>query len=72
VSAGVSRTVILMSDALLKRIARLRVPLGFVLGAAALWLARPTSSSLLLGGPVAVAGNRCGSGPPAIWRRAAK
>jgi protein-S-isoprenylcysteine O-methyltransferase Ste14 len=45
-----------MSDVLLRRIARLRVPLGFVLGAAALWLAQPTARSLTIGGAVAVIG----------------
>ena len=40
----------------LKRIARLRVPLGFVFGAVVLWLARPTARSLLAGAVIAVAG----------------
>jgi protein-S-isoprenylcysteine O-methyltransferase Ste14 len=40
----------------LKRIARWRVPFGFVLGALALWFARPTPRSLQLGALVAVAG----------------
>lgn len=37
-------------------LARRRVPLGFVAGAAALWLARPTPGSLAIGAGVAVAG----------------
>jgi protein-S-isoprenylcysteine O-methyltransferase Ste14 len=37
-------------------LARLRVPLGFVAGALALWLARPTWSLLALGTLVALAG----------------
>ena len=41
---------------LLKRIARLRVPLGFGFGAVVLWLARPTGRSLLAGAVIAVAG----------------
>lgn len=41
---------------MLRKIARLRVPLGFAGGIAALWLAHPTRTSLLLGGTVAVAG----------------
>lgn len=39
-----------------RRLARLRVPLGFVFGAAVLWLARPTGSTLALGTLVALAG----------------
>ncbi|HWF84677.1 MAG TPA: methyltransferase [Vicinamibacterales bacterium] len=38
------------------RLARLRVPLGFVFGIAVLWLARPTATTLAAGVPVAVAG----------------
>jgi protein-S-isoprenylcysteine O-methyltransferase Ste14 len=46
-----------MGDVLvLKRIARWRVSLGFVLGVVALWLARPTPRSLQAGAIVAVAG----------------
>ena len=41
---------------ILRRIARLRVPLGFVAGALVLWLAEPTSRSLEIGGLVAIAG----------------
>jgi protein-S-isoprenylcysteine O-methyltransferase Ste14 len=40
----------------LRRIARLRVPLGFAAGLLVLWFADPTGSSLTLGGIVAVAG----------------
>jgi protein-S-isoprenylcysteine O-methyltransferase Ste14 len=40
----------------LKRIARLRVPLGFAFGVLALWLAQPTSRSLSIGGIIAVMG----------------
>lgn len=41
---------------MLKRIARLRVPLGFLFGAVVLWLADPTPGTLASGGVVAVAG----------------
>ena len=37
-------------------LARSRVPLGFVFGAAVLWLAQPTARSLAMGGVVASAG----------------
>jgi protein-S-isoprenylcysteine O-methyltransferase Ste14 len=40
----------------LTRLARLRVPLGFLFGAAALWFARPTPRSLAWGGSIAVIG----------------
>jgi len=39
-----------------KRIARLRVPLGFLFGAAAVMLSHPTPRSLMLGGIVGAAG----------------
>jgi len=39
-----------------RRIARLRVPLGFVFGVVALWLAQPTRQTLLWGAIVAVIG----------------
>jgi protein-S-isoprenylcysteine O-methyltransferase Ste14 len=45
-----------MADGVLRRIARLRVSLGFILGAVALWLARPTPRSLAAGAVVAVLG----------------
>jgi hypothetical protein len=38
------------------RLARRRVPLGFIAGVAALWLAAPTPASLLVGGSIAVVG----------------
>jgi protein-S-isoprenylcysteine O-methyltransferase Ste14 len=41
---------------MIARLAKLRVPLGFLAGAVALWLARPTSHSILLGGAVALPG----------------
>ena len=41
---------------MIKKIARLRVPLGFLFAAVALWLARPTAQSLAIGGAVAVLG----------------
>jgi protein-S-isoprenylcysteine O-methyltransferase Ste14 len=41
---------------MLKRLARLRVPLGFLLGLAAYWYAKPTWGSLLAGTLVAIAG----------------
>jgi protein-S-isoprenylcysteine O-methyltransferase Ste14 len=37
-------------------IARARVPIGFVAGAAAIWLSHPTPRSLTLGGAIAIAG----------------
>ena len=41
---------------LVRRLARLRVPLGFVFALAVLWLAQPTGLTLLLGTAVAAAG----------------
>lgn len=41
---------------MLKQIARLRVPLGFLLGALALGLAQPTPRSLAVGAAIAIAG----------------
>lgn len=41
---------------LLRRIARLRVTMGFIFGVLAIWLARPTPTSLIAGGTVAVVG----------------
>jgi protein-S-isoprenylcysteine O-methyltransferase Ste14 len=41
---------------ILRRIARLRVTIGFVAGAAVLWLAAPTWRTLAIGGLVALAG----------------
>ncbi len=41
---------------MLKRLARARVPLGFALAAAVLYLARPTITTLAFGFPIAVAG----------------
>ena len=38
------------------RLARLRVPLGFVFGVLVLWLVQPTGTTLLIGSPIAVAG----------------
>ena len=38
------------------KLARLRVPLGFALGAIVLWLARPTTGSIAAGGALACAG----------------
>lgn len=37
-------------------LARRRVPLGFVFGAAALWLAQPTVRSVVIGGIIAIVG----------------
>jgi protein-S-isoprenylcysteine O-methyltransferase Ste14 len=37
-------------------LARTRVPVGFVCGAIVIWLARPTTRSLVIGGLVAIAG----------------
>jgi protein-S-isoprenylcysteine O-methyltransferase Ste14 len=41
---------------MLKRIARLRVPLGFLFGVFVLWLAQPTVRTLLIGALVAIMG----------------
>jgi protein-S-isoprenylcysteine O-methyltransferase Ste14 len=41
---------------IVERVARWRVPLGFLFGAAVLWLARPTGTTLAAGAPVALAG----------------
>lgn len=41
---------------LVGRLARLRVPLGFLVGALALWLAAPTRATLLSGALIAVVG----------------
>ena len=41
---------------MLRRIARLRVTIGFVAGVAALWLAHPTWPTLTIGGLIALAG----------------
>ncbi len=41
---------------MMRRLARLRVPLGFGFGLLALWLARPTPASLAIGGIVAAVG----------------
>src|SRR5829696_7754156 len=41
---------------LTRRIAKLRVPLGYVLGAAVLWFASPTPRSLALGAAIGAAG----------------
>lgn len=41
---------------MLKRVARLRVPLGFVFGAIVLGLARPTPRSLAIGAAIALVG----------------
>ena len=41
---------------MMQRLARLRVPAGFVLGLLALWLAQPTPASLAIGGIVAAVG----------------
>jgi len=41
---------------MLRRIARVRVTMGFVAGLAALWLAQPTSQTLTIGGLIALVG----------------
>lgn len=41
---------------MMRRIARLRVPLGFLFGAVVLWLAQPTPRSLAIGGVIASIG----------------
>lgn len=41
---------------MLKRIARLRVPLGFAFGLLVLWLAQPTCRTLTIGAMIALAG----------------
>ena len=45
-----------MADDALTRVARLRVPLGFVFGAIALWLAQPTIRTLAVGTTIACLG----------------
>jgi protein-S-isoprenylcysteine O-methyltransferase Ste14 len=46
-----------MRDAvILRRVARVRVPVGFAAGAAALWLARPTPRALQIGALIALIG----------------
>jgi protein-S-isoprenylcysteine O-methyltransferase Ste14 len=45
-----------VSEIVLGRIARWRIPLGFAAGALVLWLAAPTSTSLVLGTPIAAVG----------------
>jgi protein-S-isoprenylcysteine O-methyltransferase Ste14 len=45
-----------VTSELVRRLARNRVRLGFIAAAAALWLARPTSTSLAAGATIAVAG----------------
>ncbi len=45
-----------MTSELVRRLARYRVRLGFIAAAAALWLARPTTTSLAAGAAIAVAG----------------
>jgi protein-S-isoprenylcysteine O-methyltransferase Ste14 len=40
----------------LRRVARLRVPIGFAAGVVVLWFAEPTERSLVVGGMVAIAG----------------
>ena len=41
---------------MLNKIARLRVPLGFLFGAVVLWLAQPTAQTLAIGGMIALVG----------------
>lgn len=41
---------------MIKRLARWRVPLGFLAGAVAFWLARPNSTSILTGAAIALPG----------------
>ena len=41
---------------MLQRLARLRVPLGFLAAAFAFWWARPSATSVLIGGAIAVPG----------------
>ena len=54
-------------------LARIRVALGGVMAALTVWLSQPTARSLTLGaGFVALGLRRCGSGPPATSRRAAR
>jgi protein-S-isoprenylcysteine O-methyltransferase Ste14 len=53
---GGSLPQIVVVPELVRRIARLRVPLGFVFAILVLWLARPTGSSLIGGSLVALAG----------------
>jgi protein-S-isoprenylcysteine O-methyltransferase Ste14 len=41
---------------MIRRLAKIRVPLGFAAGVLALWLARPTPTSVLIGALIAVPG----------------
>ena len=41
---------------MIRTLAKLRVPLGFLAGAVALWLARPTTHSIALGAAIALPG----------------
>lgn len=41
---------------MMRRLARLRVPIGFLCAALALWLARPTAASIAVGMSIALAG----------------
>jgi protein-S-isoprenylcysteine O-methyltransferase Ste14 len=45
-----------MSSPFLRKLARLRVPIGFACGVLVLWLARPTARSLLVGFAIACVG----------------
>jgi protein-S-isoprenylcysteine O-methyltransferase Ste14 len=45
-----------LTDAVVGGLARARVPLGFVFGVLALWLAQPTASTLAAGAVIAAAG----------------
>lgn len=45
-----------VSSPLIRRIARLRVPLGFVAGGFVYWLAKPTAVSIVAGGLIALVG----------------
>ena len=54
--ADALRSVARLRARLAVALARRRVPLGFLFGALAVWLARPTPQSLAIGAAVAVAG----------------
>jgi protein-S-isoprenylcysteine O-methyltransferase Ste14 len=41
---------------MIRRLAKLRVPLGFAAGALVIWLARPTATSVLAGAAIAIPG----------------
>ena len=54
---------------MLKRLARARVPLGFAFAAAVLYLAKPTTVTLAIGFPIALAGIICRGAAAGVIRK---